>query len=47
VFIRGIEHSIGLDTWQTRFVFQDATKFSFFVLDHATLRVLDTNALSY
>ena len=48
VFIRGIDHSIGLDTWQTTFAFQDATnKFQFFVLDHATLGRLDVNALAY
>lgn len=47
VFIRGIEHSAGLATWQTRFVFQDATKFAFFVLDNATLGRLDANALAY
>lgn len=48
VFIRGISHSIGIDTWQTTFAFQDATnKFQFFVLDHATLGQLDANALAY
>lgn len=48
VFIRGIDHAIGLDTWQTTFALQDATnKFQFFVLDHATLGRLDHNALSY
>ena len=48
VFIRGIDHAIGLDTWQTTFALQDATnKFQFFVLDHATLGRLDHNALAY
>jgi hypothetical protein len=47
VFIRGITHSAGVDTWQTRFVFQDATKFAIFVLDNATLGRLDANALAY
>lgn len=48
VFIRGIAHNIGLDTWQTTFALQDATnKFQFFVLDNATLGRLDHNALSY
>lgn len=47
VFIRGIEHSAGNDTWRTRFVFQDATKFAFFVLDNATLGRLDANALAF
>jgi hypothetical protein len=48
VFIRGIDHTIGLDTWQTKFAFQDATnKFQFFVLDNATLGRLDNNALAY
>src|SRR5687768_11539750 len=47
VFIRGIEHAIGRDTWSTRFAFQDATKFAFFVLDNPTLGRLDANALAY
>jgi hypothetical protein len=48
VFIRGIAHTIGLDTWRTEFAFQDATnKFQFFVLDNATLGRLDANALAY
>ena len=47
VFIRGIAHQIGLATWSTRFTFQDATKFAFFVLDNATLGRLDANALAY
>lgn len=48
VFIRGIDHAIGVDTWKTTFAFQDATnKFQFFVLDHATLGVLDDDALAY
>lgn len=48
VFIRGISHTIGLDTWSTTFAFQDATtKFAFFVLDHTTLGRLDHNALTY
>lgn len=48
VFIRGIEHSIGLDTWETTWTLQDATeKFAFFVLDNPTLGVLDSNALAY
>ncbi len=48
VFVRGISHTVGLDTWQTTFVFQDATnKFQSFVLDNATLGRLDHNALAY
>jgi hypothetical protein len=48
VFIRGIDHDVGLDTWQTTFAFQDATnKFQFFVLNNATLGRLDNNALAY
>lgn len=48
VFIRGIDHAIGLDTWETTFALQDATnKFQFFVLDNATLGRLDANALAY
>lgn len=47
VFIRGVEHASGNDTWQTRFIFQDATKFAFFVLDNTTLGRLDANALAY
>lgn len=47
VFIRGISHDIGTATWTTTFVFQDATKFAFLVLDHPTLGRLDHNALAY
>lgn len=48
VFIRGIDHSIGLDTWQTTFALQDATnKFQFFVLNSPTLGVLNDDALAY
>jgi hypothetical protein len=48
VFIRGIDHAIGLDTWETTLAFQDATnKFQFFVLNNATLGVLNANALAY
>jgi hypothetical protein len=48
VFIRGIDHAIGLATWETTFAFQDATnKFQFFVLNHATLGVLNDDALAY
>lgn len=48
VFIRGIDHAIGLDTWQTTFAFQDATnKFQFFVLNSPTLGVLNDDALAY
>lgn len=47
-FIRGIQHSIELDTWQTTWTLQDATtKFAFLVLDNATLGRLDYNALAY
>lgn len=47
--IRGIEHSMsaGCTRWDTKFVLQSATRFTFFILDHADLGVLDENALSY
>lgn len=48
VFIRGIEHAIGRDTWQTTFAFQDATnKFQFLVFDNATLGRFDSNAFAF
>jgi hypothetical protein len=48
VFIRGVNHTIGGDTWETTFAYQDATnKFQFFVLNNATLGRLDNNALAY
>lgn len=48
VFIRGIDHAMGLDTWVTTFALQDATnKFQFFVLNSATLGVLNDDALAY
>lgn len=49
VFIRGIEHEVAADPgdWRTAFTLQSATKFSFLVLDHATLGKLDSNAMGY
>lgn len=47
VFIRGVEHEISPLNWTTRWVLQSATKWSFLILDHATLGALDSNALSY
>jgi hypothetical protein len=47
VLIRGIEHTAGIATWRTRFVFQDATKFAFFVFDNPTLGRFDANAFAY
>lgn len=49
VYLRGIDHQIGLTTWETRWAFQDAARYSavFFVLDHTTLGRLDTNALAF
>jgi hypothetical protein len=48
VFIRGIGHRIadGATRWQTVFQLQSATKYSFLVLDNATLGKLDSNAPS-
>lgn len=45
-FIRGMSHTISAMHWETRFVLQSATKWSFFILDDAILGVLDSNALS-
>ncbi len=47
VFIRGIEHAFTRETWRTRWVLQSATRYSFLVLDDATLGRLDNNALAY
>jgi hypothetical protein len=48
VFIRGITHDIGLDTWKTTWVLQDAeVRFSYLIFDHATLGKLDSNAFAY
>lgn len=46
-FIRGITHTFTGDRWVTTFALQDATKFAFFVLNSATLGLLDTDALGY
>lgn len=45
-FIRGVSHSISAMQWDTHFILQSATKWSFFVLDDAILGKLDSNALS-
>ncbi|HEV8653265.1 MAG TPA: hypothetical protein VG276_28700 [Actinomycetes bacterium] len=46
-FIRGITHSMQAAWWETRWTLQSATRYSFLLLDHATLGKLDQNALSY
>lgn len=46
-FIRGITHNAHAPVWETRWTLQSATRYSFLVLDHATLGKLDSNALSY
>lgn len=47
-FIRGVQHDVDNDRqWVTLWALQSATKWSFLTLDHATLGVLDSNALSY
>lgn len=47
VFIRGVEYDISPLDWRVTWVLQSATKWSFLILDHATLGTLDENALSY
>ena len=47
VFIRGIEHSVTPGQWDTTFVLQSATAWSFLTLDNADLGVLDSNALAF
>lgn len=47
VFIRGIEHNATPATWVTRWALQSATRYAFLTLDHATLGVLDANALAF
>ena len=48
-FIRGIAHDIpeATEDWTTTWLLQSATKYSFLILDHATLGQLDSNALAY
>lgn len=49
VFVRGISHMLdnsGHD-WRTVWTLESATRYQFFVLDHATLGQLDSNALGY
>lgn len=47
VFIRGISHDIGTATWQTTFVFQDATKFTALVFDNPTTGKFDTGRFAF
>lgn len=48
VIVRGVEHTITEGRrWETRFVFQSATRLSYLVLDDAILGQLDSNALTY
>lgn len=46
-FVRGVNHTHDGQRWTVSFVLQSADRFSFFVLDSATLGVLDSNALAY
>jgi hypothetical protein len=48
-FIRGIAHEVNVPTkeWTTVFQLQSATGYSVFLLDDASLGVLDANALTY
>lgn len=46
VFIQGIEHVMDVN-WRTTFTLQSATRYAFFILDHAVLGKLDSNALGY
>ncbi len=49
VFVRGITHRLDQATldWRTMWTLQSATRYQFFVLDHATLGQLDQNGLGY
>lgn len=48
VIVRGISHEFTAElSWRTEFVFQSATRLSFFVLNDPILGVLDGNALAY
>lgn len=49
VFIRGISHSIGQESWVTSWIFQSATRYisNFFILGSSTNGVLDQNILSF
>lgn len=48
VILRGIEHDRTAETaWRVRWVFQSASRLSFFVLDDPILGTLDENALAY
>lgn len=48
VILRGIEHDRTATTaWRVRWVFQSASRLSFFVLDDPILGTLDENALAY
>ena len=46
-FIRGVQHESDGTYWKTTWIPQAADRYSFFVLDDATLGRLDNNALSY
>ena len=47
VFIRGIQHEIGNDSWRTTWALQDVNQFTMFILDSASYGVLDTNTLGF
>jgi hypothetical protein len=46
-FIRGISHAVAPGSWKTKWTLQDASRFNFLVIDHATLGKFDSNALGY
>jgi hypothetical protein len=47
LFVRGITHTFTPAWWQTVWTTQSAARYSFFVLDNATLGQLDDNALAF
>jgi hypothetical protein len=47
-YIVGVSHEVpGVNEWRTTWQLQSAAKWSFMILDHTTLGVLDANALAY
>lgn len=47
-FVRGIAHAFAAGSaWRTRWALQDASRLNLFVLDHATLGVLDESRLAF
>ena len=47
LFVWGITHTFSPTWWQTVWTTQSASRYSFFVLDNATLGQLDHNALAF